>query len=92
MCCTYGIHDFQHQQYEKNSLLCVVSVSNVCIDTVAPICEDGAIQLVNGDFQSEGTIQICMDGQWGTVCDDLFGVEEAKVVCRVLNLTDGQLY
>lgn len=62
---------------------------NICIDTVAPVCEDGAISLVNGNFRSEGTIQVCMDGQWGTVCDDLFGVEEAKVVCRTLGLANG---
>lgn len=57
--------------------------------TDAPACENGAINLVNGNLPSEGTIQICKDGAWGTVCDDLFGAEEAKIVCRQLNLTNG---
>lgn len=54
-----------------------------------PACVEGAVYLVNGNLPSEGTIQICKDGEWGTVCDDFFGVEEARIVCRQLGLTDG---
>ena len=57
----------------------------------APACEEGAIQLVNGNYPSEGTIQICVGGVWGTVCDDFWDHQEAKVVCGSLGLTEGQL-
>lgn len=52
---------------------------------------DGAVYLVKDDLPSisDGTIQICKNGEWGTVCDDFFGVEEAKIVCRQLGLTHG---
>lgn len=53
------------------------------------VCEDGDIQLIYGDIMSEGTILICKDDVWGTVCDDLYDHNDAEVVCRRLGYTDG---
>ena len=33
---------------------------------------------------TEGRLEVCLDGVWGTVCDSSFGVAEARVVCRQL--------
>lgn len=33
---------------------------------------------------SSGRVDVSILGTWGTVCDDNFGDEEAKVVCRML--------
>ena len=32
----------------------------------------------------EGRVEICINNAWGTVCDTLFGREDATVVCRQL--------
>ena len=32
----------------------------------------------------EGRIEICINNAWGTVCDNLFGREDAGVVCKQL--------
>ena len=55
----------------------------------ASACRNGEIQLVGGKYPSEGTIQMCLSGEWGTVCDDLWDHREANVVCRSLGLTNG---
>ena len=56
---------------------------STCVSALGiPACTDGDIQLENGRIDSEGRVEICFNGKWGTVCDDLWGDEEAQVVCR----------
>ena len=38
-----------------------------------------------------GRLEVFHNGQWGKVCDDLFGPEEADLACRELNYTEGAI-
>ena len=49
---------------------------------------------MDGRSTVEGRVEICFSNVWGTVCDDLWEVPEARVVCRQLGYSDdaGMLY
>ena len=54
---------------------------------LVPACPNGEIRLVGGSNDREGRVEICLNEVWGTVCDDFWGIEDARVVCRQLGLT-----
>ena len=39
---------------------------------------------MHGANESEGTVEICIDRLWGTICDTSWGSPETKVVCKQL--------
>ena len=51
------------------------------------LCIDGDVRLEDGVREYEGRIEICYNGEWGTVCDDGIRDSVAIVVCRQLGFS-----
>ena len=53
------------------------------------MCREGDIRLVDGPNGTalEGTVEICFDNQWGTICADNWDNLDASVVCRQLGFS-----
>ncbi|CAC5357498.1 DMBT1 [Mytilus coruscus] len=42
------------------------------------------VRLTGGDGPWEGTVEVFVDGSWGTICDQNFNLKDARVICRML--------
>ncbi|XP_030260227.1 small ribosomal subunit protein eS12 isoform X2 [Sparus aurata] len=56
-----------------------------CVDAMVFCANSKPIRLMNGTNRCNGRVELFHDGQWGTVCDDKWGMQEAAVVCHEMN-------
>ena len=55
-----------------------------CIDISFLACRNRDIRLLGSYAHYQGRVEVCVNSAWKTVCDDLWGVSDAQVVCRQL--------
>ena len=49
-------------------------------------CRHGEVRLANSTAGRSGRVEVCINQQWGSVCDDYWDSSDATVVCRQLGL------
>ena len=59
---------------------------------ISPDHFDGNLRLAGGASPREGRVEVFLDGEWGTVCDDYFAEVDATVACRQLGYSAGETY
>ncbi|RMC13551.1 hypothetical protein DUI87_08627 [Hirundo rustica rustica] len=72
----WGKHDCNHQ--EDVRLICHPENDSHRRSLGPPI------RLMDGENKKEGRVEIFINGQWGTICDDGWSDKDAAVVCRQL--------
>ena len=50
-------------------------------------CEENSIQLVGGASALEGRVEVCVNGDWGTVSSFGWDDVDASVACRQLGFS-----
>lgn len=51
---------------------------------LAECSTEGQLRLVDGPTPTEGRLEVCIKGVWGTVTDDRFDTVTASTVCKIL--------
>ena len=51
---------------------------------LSALCEDGDIRLSGASSNRYGRVEVCVNGTWGTICDDFWNNADAIVVCKQL--------
>ncbi|XP_070557234.1 uncharacterized protein [Ptychodera flava] len=59
------------------------SASLTCTSSAGVICKS-KVRLVGGTTPYEGNLQVYYNDEWGSVCDDGWDINDAKVACREL--------
>ncbi|KAL9988042.1 hypothetical protein ACROYT_G002440 [Oculina patagonica] len=82
-------HDCSH--FEDAGVVCR---NNSIPPTEGPTLAPGPhpelkVHLRSGTTSNQGRVELYLNGTWGTICDDYWGIEEANVICRMLNFTEG---
>ena len=69
-------------QTRTTGIMCYI-VSFINVMNISD-CTDGQIRLVSYSTPSEGRLEYCQDGVWGTVCNQGWRAADSQVVCREL--------
>ena len=51
-------------------------------------CTHGSIRLQGGSTSMNGRVEVCRNGDWGTVCDDYWSTVDSDVACRQLGFSN----
>ena len=79
-CLRYSVSNLKFMYIAK-------SINILAPSTTSVNCTNQDLRLRGGTTSLQGRVEMCYEGQWGTVCDNLWGTSDAKVACRQLGFS-----
>ena len=55
-------------------------------------CTHGSLRFVDGNVKHEGRLEICINGLWGTICNNDWRDSDSRIACKQLNYPGGCKY
>lgn len=51
------------------------------------MCTSGEIRLSGSNFDRHGRVEVCLNGNWGTICNNSVDNTDTSVICRQLGFS-----
>ena len=67
---------------QVSSSLTINISKSICSLYLYEACTHGSVRLRGSSSSSEGRVEVCVSGVWGSVCDDNWDQADARVACR----------
>ena len=66
----------------------------ITVESMGSTCNYGDVRLMDGSSEYEGRVEVCINDQWGTVCDTSWSGTDATTVCKQLGYayTSSKIY
>ena len=77
--------------HAEEGFVSVFRITLIYLTLVDCVNDNGDIRLESGN-ETAGTVEVCFDGLWWLVCDDMWDVKDATVVCRQLGFSSKSKY
>ena len=86
----WGVHNCDHSEdvavrcAPNHQVATPTTTTSGHVTTPPLLSQEVRVRLVGGSFASEGRIEVEYQGEWGTICNDDFDLNDAHVICRML--------
>ena len=75
------------RMHTRTHIRTYVHTSSFSLDNHREQPYSGEVQLIRGEYPSEGRLAVFFNGQWGGVCSSGFDPLDGDVVCRQMGYT-----